>query len=186
MASTLTERILQTYAEGYSTFIETGTSKGDGLQVALDYGFKHLYSVEANPEVFAKATARFVHNNDVLIVHGDGAQSLEQLLSGINEPAVFWLDSHWSTGEDKLPAGASPCPLLGELRAIAAHKVKGHLIMIDDCRYFWRGIEQWQGINMSDIIQHIMGVDPGYWITFEKGVTPNDILIAKMAAEAEA
>ena len=184
MASTLKPEFLQDYAEGYHTFIETGTSRGDGLQVAINHGFDHLYSVEANQDAYAKATERFIANEDVLIVHGDGAKVLEQILVGINEPAVFWLDSHWSTGEAQLPAGASPCPLLGELRAIAAHRIKGHLVMVDDCRYFWRGIDQWQGINMSDIIQHIMGIDPRYWITFEAGVTPNDILIAKMAAEA--
>ena len=77
-----------------------------------------------------------------------------------------------------MPAGVSPCPVLGELRAIAKHAVKDHVILIDDIRYFKHGIAQWCNITLGDIIDGIMAINPDYWITFEPGVTENDILIA--------
>jgi hypothetical protein len=179
MTSTLRPELLEKYAGGICTFVETGTARGEGLEVALVHGFEHLHSVEANPDVFAAAKERFAGHANVTIWQGDGAVVLPRLLEQVEEPAVFWLDSHWSTGEAKLPRGTSPCPLLGELRAIAAHPVKGHVVLIDDCRYFWKGIRQWENITMCEIILHVMAIDPAYWITMEPGVRPNDILVAK-------
>ena len=180
MSSTLTKEILSKYAREFETFIETGTARGDGLQVAIDFGFVHLYSVEVNGDVFAQASARFAHNDDVLILHDNSPQAIENLLHGIQTPVVFWLDAHHSTGEPALPHHASPCPLLAELEVIGNHPVKEHLIIIDDCRYFWgAGIEQWNNVRMLDIVGRIMSINRGYWFSFEPGITPQDILVAK-------
>jgi len=178
--STLKLELLARYAGGRKVFIETGTAKGEGLQTAIDYGFEQLYSVEANVEVFARASARFIDQPNVQLLLGDGGQVLPGLLRYVTEPAVFWLDSHWSTGEAQLPAGTSPCPLLSELRAIAEHPIKNHVILIDDIRYFWRGILQWNNITVNNILQMVLDINPLYWVRFEEGVGPVDIMVATL------
>jgi len=129
-------------------------------------------------ETYVAACQRFAKEDRALLAQGDGQLVLPQLLRDVDGPAVFWLDSHWSTGEAQLPPGTSPCPVLGELRAIAAHACKQHLVLIDDIRYFKRGMPQWLNITLGDIVDGIMAINPNYWITFEKGVTDNDVLIA--------
>lgn len=176
--STLKPELLTRYAGNRRVFIETGTSKGEGLMNALEYGFDKLYSIEANADTYTKACARFAGNPKVELLLGDGGQVLKGLLRYITEPAVFWLDSHWSTGEAPLAPGTSPCPLLGELRAIAEHPIKDHVILIDDIRYMWRGIAQWGNVNVAQIVQMVVEINPLYWIRFEEGVTPADILVA--------
>ncbi len=179
--SALSPELLQKYAGNRKIFVETGTAKGEGLQTALEFGqLQKLYSVEANAEVYAKACERFAGNSKVECLLGDGGQVLKGLLRYIQEPAIFWLDSHWSTGEAPLAAGVSPCPLLAELRAIAEHPIKDHVILIDDIRYFWRGIPQWGNITITHIMQMLIEVNPLYWLRFETGVTPADILVAQI------
>jgi hypothetical protein len=176
--STLTRELLSKYVDDMPTFIETGTAAGNGTQTALDYGFQRIMTIEANVDTYVAACQRFSADDRVILAQGDGQLVLPGLLRGVHEPAVFWLDSHWSTGEAPLPEGTSPCPVLGELRAIADHSIKDHIIMIDDIRYFKHGIEQWLNITLGDIVDGIMAINPDYWITFEKGITDNDILIA--------
>ena len=77
-----------------------------------------------------------------------------------------------------LAEGVSPCPLLSELRAIAEHPVKDHVILIDDIRYFWQGIAPWKNVTVSQIVRMLVEVNPFFWIRFEQGVTPADILVA--------
>jgi hypothetical protein len=52
----------------------------------------------------------------------------------LQEPALFWLDGHYSgvdTGKDELDT-----PVSAELEAILGSPVKGHVILIDDARCF--------------------------------------------------
>jgi hypothetical protein len=183
--STLKPDLLRKYAGGRKIFIETGTAKGDGLQNAIDYGFQKFYSIEANMDVYLKAMERFCAFTNVELLTGDGGQVLKGLLRYIQEPAVFWLDSHWSIGEPSLPEGISLCPLLNELRAIADHPIKEHLILVDDIRYFWKGLPQWGGVSIGQIVQLIVEANPNYWIRFEEGVTKADILVAVPNMEIE-
>ena len=57
-----------------------------------------------------------------------------ELLHDIHEPALFWLDGHYSGGFTA--RGDKETPVEAELRAILAHPVKGHVILIDDARCF--------------------------------------------------
>ena len=178
--STLKPELLHRYAGDRKVFIETGTARGEGLQTALDHGFERCYSIEANAEVYTKACTRFADRSNVDMLLGDGGQVLKGLLRYVTEPAVFWLDSHWSTGETPLAEGVSACPLLAELRAIAEHPIKDHVVLIDDIRYFWRGTPQWNNVTVNDILQMVLDISPLYWIRFEEGVGPVDIMVATM------
>jgi hypothetical protein len=179
--STLKPEILRKYKGDCRVFIETGTSKGEGVQVALDGGFQRIITIEANPNMFMAACERFSNEDKVLCAMGDGGQLLGQLLRDVHEPALFWLDSHWSTGEDPLAPGISSCPLVAELRHIAEHGIKEHVILIDDMRYFrGPGIAQWGNVTLSDIIDGIGTINRDYWITFDDGFCAQDVLVAKV------
>jgi len=179
--STLKPEILKKYKGRRKVFVETGTSRGEGVAVALECGFEIVYSIEANEDVFAKACERFAMMDNVVLLHGDSGEIMASLLRGLKERAVFWLDSHWSTGEPELAPGMSKCPVLLDLQAIREHPVKDHVILIDDIRYFrGPGIAQWGNVTLSDILEMIMDVNPNYWTTFEAGFCPNDILVARV------
>lgn len=177
--STLKRDVLIRYLS--KTFIETGTAKGECVLVALEAGFKNVITIEANPKVFMDACKRFADDDRVTTVLGDSGKVLPDILSGINEPATFWLDAHWSTGEDDLGPSISKCPILYDLRAIGLHHVKNHIILIDDIRYFRSGgLPQWEGVNLGDIMQVILDINPGYRIAFENGFMANDVLAARV------
>lgn len=167
------------------TFIETGTAAGEGVQVALDAGFEQIVSIEANPTVFVKACERFRNEPRVLNVLGDSGVVLPQILKGIENPATFWLDAHWSTGEEELGSGVSKCPILYDLRAIGQHTVKTHTILIDDIRYFRAGgLPQWGMVNLGDIMEVILEINADYRIEFANGFAPYDVLVAKIKEPA--
>ena len=177
--STLSKEVLEKYKS--RIFIETGTGAGEGIQIALDAGFERVYSIESNPDVFKKACERYKDNPKVVMCFGDSGSVLPELLNSINELCTFWLDAHWSTGEAEPLEGVSKCPILEDLRAIARHKIRSHIIMIDDMRYFKNGgIAQWYNIKLGDIMEVIMNINPEYFIAFEDGHVHEDILVAEV------
>ena len=74
------------------------------------------------------------HFSHVEILHGDSGVVLPELLRRISEPALFWLDAHYSTGETV--RGELDTPIEQELKAILNHSVRNHVILIDDARNF--------------------------------------------------
>ena len=161
------------------TFIETGTARGEGTQQALDCGMRKIITVEANPDVFVKASKRFIGEDCVTCILGDSGDVLKDVLTDLAEPAVFWLDSHFSTGDEELE-DVSKCPILLDLRAISDHPIKNHVILIDDIRYFATGLPMWGGIMLGDIMSMILEINPEYKIDFADGHVPNDILVAEV------
>jgi hypothetical protein len=174
--STLSVDVLKDYPN--AVYIETGTAKGESVQVALDAGFEKIITIEVNPDVYVKACVRFQGDDRVVLIMGDSGVVLPDVLKGIKEPATFWLDAHWSTGECDLGPGISKCPILHDLRAIANHPIKNHTILIDDLQYFRTGIPQWNNIVLGDIMEVIMNINPDYRIRFRDGHVENDILAA--------
>jgi hypothetical protein len=175
--STLKESVLRQFAHN-NIFIETGTAKGEGVQVALNCGFKQIITIEANARVFERACYRFRDESRVICVLGDSGDYLPKLLAGIEEPVTFWIDAHWSTGDPELPNGASNCPVLEDITAIGGHTIKNHTILVDDIRYFRQGIPQWGDVRLGEIMQSIIDINPDYRISFIDGFEPNDILVA--------
>lgn len=116
-----------------SIFIETGTYKGEMLE-SMKSRFKKLYSVELGDKLYADAKARFAHDSHIEILHGDSGVVLPQILSQITEPALFWLDAHYSSGETA--RGTTDTPIMQELKAVLNHPIKNHVILIDDARDF--------------------------------------------------
>jgi hypothetical protein len=121
-------------------FIETGSYRGDGIQAAIDAGFKKIISIDSSIEAIEFCVNRFdlmnIHEPDISLIHSDSAISLYDIIKDIKEPILFWLDAHWQFLEGTEP-GKNPFPLLKELDQISKHKRNDHTIIIDDFHIFY-------------------------------------------------
>lgn len=113
------------------TFIETGTCFGRSVTMALELGFQHVRSVEAKKERYEECVKLFASQPQVRLWHGESVTALPEMLADLTGPALFWLDAHPS-GEDSHNTGDQSEILMAELRILAAHRVKSHVILIDD------------------------------------------------------
>ena len=118
---------------GYTTLIETGTFMGDMVD-AQKTRFKNIISIELGVDLFKNASKRFRNDKNVLIVQGDSGKVLSKILLDINEPAIFWLDGHYSAGATA--KGDKECPIFEELSSIFSSKKFNHILLIDDARCF--------------------------------------------------
>jgi len=118
---------------GYSTLIETGTYMGEMVE-AQKTRFKKIFSIELGVNLFNRARKRFYKDKHVNIVEGDSGRVLSTILKALNEPAIFWLDGHYSDGETA--KGEKECPIFEELAAIFSSRRFNHILLIDDARCF--------------------------------------------------
>jgi len=114
-------------------FIETGTYHGNMVNAMKDR-FEKIYSIELGDELYEAAKKRFANNKHIEIIHGDSGKELSRLLGRISEPALFWLDAHYSGGITA--RGSIDTPIERELQVIMQHPIKEHVILIDDARHF--------------------------------------------------
>ena len=113
-------------------FIETGTFIGETASWAASQ-FREVITIEASPQLYEHTARRWAHVGNVRFVQADSRVALGPALAASDEPALLWLDGHWSDG---LTFGAgNECPLLQELQAVAA-SAQEHFIVIDDARLF--------------------------------------------------
>ena len=134
-SSQVKQATLRNYAKQYNlrVFIETGTNTGDTVE-QLRQDFDQVYSIELGRDLYEKAREKFRNVSNVELIHGDSAIELEKLLSRINQPALFWLDGHYSGGETA--RGSGDTPIREELQHIFSSKDLGHVVIIDDARDF--------------------------------------------------
>lgn len=118
-------------AHGLRVLVETGTYMGETAW-ALRREFDRIETIELEPTLARLAEIRFARTAHVTVHRGDSATVLPRLLSGLDEPALFWLDAHPSTDRT---ARDGQVPLRHELDAIAAHRGAGHVVLIDDLPY---------------------------------------------------
>lgn len=162
-------------------FVETGTFWGNGIQVAVEAGYKKIISIEIYKKYFDIGTQRFINNPDVKVVMGDSALILGDVIKDILEPITFWLDGHCS-GEGT-GIGIKFYPLMEELKHIKNHSIKNHVIMIDDIR-LWKAYDEELNINM--VSKMLLEINPNYLLYTMDGILddgtllPDDILIAKI------
>ncbi len=128
------KRVIKTYVRKYNinVFIETGTFYGDTTWAMRKF-FKKIYSIELSEYLFRKSKERFEKFNNIEILHGDSSKVLPKVLSQINEPALFWLDGHYSGGVTV--KGDKESPILEELEVIFSCNLE-HILLIDDARLF--------------------------------------------------
>lgn len=118
---------------GLKILVETGTFMGD-MVAAMNNKFELVYSIELNEELYKGAKKRFVGNKRVKIIQGDSGIELGNLMKIIDQPALFWLDGHYSSGVTA--KGINETPIFEELTHIFSAPDRGHVIVIDDARLF--------------------------------------------------
>ena len=122
------------YAKDYQlkTLIETGTFHGTMIASVKNH-FDKIISVELDENLFQKATDRFKNDNHIAIINGDSGKVLKDVIRDIAEPAIFWLDGHFSGGETA--RGESNTPIMQELEVVLdEYQVQAVLHSFTDCR----------------------------------------------------
>ena len=129
------QAVLRQYARRYrlAILVETGTYQGEMVH-SMSYAFRRVYSIELSDDLFERARSRFSSQAHIELIHGDSAQMLPSVLNRLTEPALFWLDGHYSGGETA--RSAEDTPILAELDQILTAAEIGHVIVIDDARCF--------------------------------------------------
>lgn len=179
---------------GARVLVESGTRRGDGVADALACGYARVVSLEIDAAHHLHCLRRFRNDARVELVLGSSATGLAPVLATLNEPAVFWLDAHYSSpiaGVDS----ECPCPLRRELAQIAAHPVKTHTLLIDDRRLLMKqtadgkvkagGAPRAPGdfdVHEAELVARIRAINPAYQFCYENGYVEDDILVAFVPA----
>jgi hypothetical protein len=122
---------------GVTTLIETGTFEGKMVE-AVERDFDRIFTIELDPSLGAEAAKRFRDRPHITVLQGDSGQLLPRVLAELAEPAVFWLDAHYSGGQTA--RGPTDTPIMHELSAIVEHRLhREHVLLIDDAREFSGG-----------------------------------------------
>jgi hypothetical protein len=125
---------------GIRIFIETGTFLGDTIDFFKEK-FEFLYSIELSETLSIRAQKRFSNQGNIRIINGNSGEVLGEIVKNLKEPALFWLDGHYSSefymnGEYFITAkGDTNTPIEKELDIILCSKIQ-HIILIDDARLF--------------------------------------------------
>jgi len=128
------KQLIEYYAKrnNIKILVETGTFYGDMID-ATKNKFAEIYSIELGLDLYNKALWRFSKNLKIHLINGDSALELKKLIPKLSEPAIFWLDAHYSGG---VTAGNPEMPpIIEELTAIAKSNFD-NIILINDARRF--------------------------------------------------
>lgn len=141
------------YEHDLSTFVETGTFRGEGVEFALDY-FEDVHSIEID-KVFADGVIKmFANEPRASIYNGASVDILSNILPRIDTNILFWLDAHFPGADsrkvayDNEPNMDLRAPLSLELETIfnlrPAHK---DVIIVDDLWLYEDGPFEWGSFN---------------------------------------
>lgn len=113
-------------------FVETGTFEGEMIEAQRPF-FQTIWSIELDEKLFAAARKKFAGDAVVRLVQGDSGVKLHEVAAVLHEPALFWLDAHYSRG--KTAGAAADAPIIKELSCLAPRRFSD-AILIDDARLF--------------------------------------------------
>jgi hypothetical protein len=152
----LKQRAVREYADRYGlrVLVETGTYYGE-MVAAMRQRFDEIYSIEYDHALAGRATQKFARWNHIHILEGDSQQKIPEILATLTRPALFWLDAGYY-GWAGLQGDKQR--LTVELDSILQHKIKDHIILMDDAR----GLSGENGAPTVDQVQqHIESAFPG-------------------------
>lgn len=142
-----------------SDFWETGSAAGEGIQRALDAGYGHVWSVEAQEEWYNVCKERFKDNPKVDVMLGKSTDLLKNdvFKHFASRPCVIFLDAH-SSGEKSY--GHKECVsgepefqqenIIKEELGLILSNFKEHVIIIDDVNGLTDGFaEQYADIMLK-------------------------------------
>jgi hypothetical protein len=141
---------------------------------AMKDSFKTLYTVELAEELFVNAKQKFESYTYIHPIFGDSGKILHELVPSLKQPALFWLDGHYSGGFTA--KGELDAPVGQELDAIIQSIQNGikHIILIDDARLFINDTSYTGYPRMNEIKRLITEKLPDYNISIE-----SDVIIIK-------
>lgn len=176
------KNLLAEYPNHY--FVETGTFRGDAIQLADDAGFDHIASIDIDPDNIDFCKSRFDLSNpkskvlkcsDLTLMIGNSATELKRLIQFMDHSITFWLDAHSQLLEDEQPS-EWPFPLLMELMQIGAHPIKTHTILIDDILILTHpDVTGWSRKTIEDLI---LAINPAYKFQYVANPVKQNLLIA--------
>lgn len=140
----------------YKTFVETGTFIGNMIELQKN-NFDQIYSIELNEQLYKDAVEKFKNNSHIHLIQGDSGEKLREVTATLTQPAIFWLDGHYSTGITA--RGSKDCPIWGEFDAIFGYQKLNHLLIIDDARCF---IGTHDYPTVRELKAYIKQKDPAY------------------------
>jgi len=126
---------IQNYSERFNLdiLVETGTYYGDMVE-AMRGVFSHIYSIELSHELYEKAKKRFKGEKQIELIWGDSGVEMEKIMGKLDQPALFWLDGHYSAGETA--RSDKDTPIYEELSHILNAKDRDNVVIIDDAHLF--------------------------------------------------
>jgi hypothetical protein len=121
---------------GHHCLVESGTFLGDTVAFFVPHA-RRIVSVEIDDDLWRRAAERFREHPHVEILHGDAEAEIPRIVGELDEPALVWLDGHYSgagTGR-----GNSDEPAVEVIEALGAAGVPaGSTLVVDDLRLFGR------------------------------------------------
>ena len=153
-------------------FLETGTHIGECVvYMATKNYFDKILSVELSARFLKNFKDQFsilsstykVDLSKVSLYQGDSSKKLPEMLLEIEDRAVFWLDAHYSGGENR--SSSADCTIMKELEAIKKHHIRDHVIVIDDMSYCDVGYSDYPSIE--EIKNMIYSINRNYLITIK-------------------
>ncbi len=155
MGSLLRFPFSDSFVERFSVFVETGTGAGISLGHAAKHKFQRLWSIDCWRPHYLSAAEEFKDDPRVILLFGESAEALNNLLFAYKGPAFFFLDAHLPGcdfgGEppDKELDFKVRFPLKRELETIRWHRPDGnYCLLIDDLRFYQDG--RWGDGDISD------------------------------------
>jgi hypothetical protein len=119
--------------------------------------------LSCRPDLYRAALARFAKRQNVTLLEGDSADLMESVVAQLEEPALFWLDGHYSAGITA--QGDLDTPAQRELEIILA-TADNHVILVDDARCFGSG-----DYPTLDAVQALVGrLRPGWTCVVEDDI----------------
>ena len=119
-------------AHGLRVLVETGTNLGLMVE-AMRRHVAQIYTIELNKDFYDAAKKKFSAFGNIELIQGDSGVVLKSLVGKLDQPALFWLDGHYSGGATS--RGPKDTPIIEELSSIYPAAFN-HVAMIDDARLF--------------------------------------------------
>jgi hypothetical protein len=126
------------HVRGHEIFVESGTYLGGTVAFMLPHASR-IVSVEIEPSLYEAARRRFAGEANVELHLGDAAALIPELVAGLGEPALVWLDGHFTGGVNTV-RGETIEPAPGILESLGGLDLpRGMTVVVDDLRLFGRG-----------------------------------------------
>ncbi len=147
------QQVVLSYIEKYrlKIIVETGTYYG-GMVGGVMSSVDRVYSIELSETLFDQAVSRFKGVDNVVLICGDSGVELRRVMDKLDQPALFWLDGHYSGGVTA--KGGKNTPIMAELGHVYRSSWP-HVVLIDDARCFGRELDYPTVVELERFIRSV-------------------------------